>query len=115
MIDVAKARACLLSNLLVLPGLGSLVGDRRIGWVQIPLAALGLCTSGTGAILSFLWIKKNHEAMAEGVTELSGLMLPLGVAVGGLVIFAAAWLWGLSSGLSLLQEAKRAAATPPTL
>ncbi len=115
MLDVAKARACLLSNLLVLPGLGSVIASRAVGWAQITLAVLGFCASGTGAVWSLGWILKNREAMGEGIVELSGLWLPLGVAVSGLALFAAAWLWGLFTGLNLLHEAKRSAATPPPL
>lgn len=112
MLDVTKARACLLTNLLVLPGLGSVVASRATGWLQMTLSVLGVCASGTGAIWSFRWIVKNREAMAEGAAQLADLMLPLGVAVVGLALFAAAWLWGLFTGIGLLSEAKRDAPPP---
>jgi hypothetical protein len=113
MLDAHKARACLLSNLLVLPGIGSLAGGRRIGWAQIGLAAIGLCASSAGTVLSYRWIMKNREAMVGGMADPDGLLFPLGVAVGGLVVFAVAWLWALSTGISMLYHAKQVQVPAP--
>ena len=43
--DEARAWTSLMTNLLVLPGLGSLLAGRRAGWPQAALALAGFALS----------------------------------------------------------------------
>lgn len=93
----AKARVHLLTNLLVLPGLGSLLAGRKVGWVQAAVAA-------TGVALTVMWFTsfvtawvKLEEFPADG-----GPHLRLGLL--GLGLFAIAWVWALATSLQILRE-----------
>lgn len=98
--DEARAWACLMTNLLVLPGLGSLLGGRRAGWAQaaLALAGFGLCA---------VWLVWFVAAfLREGGFPLDGgPYLPAGIL--GVALFAASWVWGLATGLRLVRAARR--------
>jgi len=67
----------LLLNILIIPGLGSIVGRRnKVGALQLILSIIGiiLTMTGTGAIT-------------------------------GIPVYLATWIWGILTGVSMLQEA----------
>lgn len=69
------AIAALLLNILVWPGLGSLVAGRQVGW-------------------------------AQGFLQLGGIILLFTIILFFIAIpmMLAAWIWGLVTGIQLLQE-----------
>lgn len=94
----AAALTCLFTNLLVLPGLGSLMGGRRReGWPQLALSLVG-----AGLALGFLvefvgrWVRSGRYPLDLGPW--------LWWAVLGVALFGVAWLWSLATGRSLLAE-----------
>jgi hypothetical protein len=88
----------LSANLVVLPGLGSLLLGRRSGWLQAPLALSGLALTITWLVLVLMdW--RRTGALPETVPR-TGLLL------GGLALFAAAWLWALVTGLRALRRVR---------
>ena len=95
-----KAWACLATNALVLPGLGSIVAGR---WLAGTLQALG---SLAGFAMTMYW---SYSWLRTAVTEDS---LPTGLGplfrygLAGLLLFGAAWLWGLVTGLQLVRDAR---------
>ncbi len=92
--DRASARACTLTNLLVLPGLGSLVAGRRVGWAQLGLALAGVGLFGYG-----LWQLLRDWLASEGpVFEFTR---GLGGLLGGLGVSVVAWLWALGTSLQV--------------
>jgi hypothetical protein len=105
------ARGCFTTN-LVIPGLGSLTGGRKIGYLQ-----LVLCYAGQGVTLVFgirliLWFlahwseiyRPNAEDPLASLREIwPHFRLPLL----GIVLFAVAWFWALLTSCQLLKEAKR--------
>jgi hypothetical protein len=96
-----------LTNLLVLPGLGSIAAGRRSGWPQAAAALAGF-TLTTVWLVSFLaaWLRSG------GFPLDAGPYLPLGLA--GLLLFAVSWIWGLVTGLLVVRHARgRAFDTPP--
>lgn len=98
-LDRASARACLWTNLLVLPGLGSLVAGQRVGWAQVTLALAGL-----GA---FLWglVRLVRDWLASeglGFEFTRGL----GAMAIGLGISGVAWLWALGTSVQVLRAAR---------
>jgi len=105
-LDKTTARACTFTNLLVLPGLGSLAAGRKIGYVQAALALLGF--AGTfGWLLLFLW---EWVACGELPLEFNGV---LALGVGGVALFGAAWLWALGTSLQLQHQARVAPSQKP--
>jgi len=89
----------------VLPGLGTVAGGRKVGYVQAACAWLGEGLSLLGLILIVrLWLKMGHLPVGFGPELLT--------AMAGVGLFAGAWLWALSSSLGLLRQARRNAARP---
>ena len=95
----ATARNATLINLLATPGLGSLLGRRRIA------GAGQLLLSVVGFTLFVVWFVKE---MTQFYGQISGNVevRPVGkFLVAGLALFALAWLWSAVTSLSLLREA----------
>ena len=99
------ARNALLVNLLVCPGVGSLIAGR------IGVGLLQLAMAGTGFTLVMVWF-------VNLMTRYYGLMfgdgrdsatVSGGFWIAGAALFALAWLWALATGLSLVREASRVA------
>lgn len=95
-----QGREHLLSNLLVLPGLGSLFAGRKVGWVQAPLALAGFAlTSFWFVTFVATWIRTRAFPFEGGPYFRLGLL--------GVALFAAAWLWALGTGLQLHHHQRR--------
>lgn len=69
------AVVALLLNILIWPGLGSLVGGRNAGW-------------------------------AQGFIFLAGI--PLTIILIGIPMLIGAWVWGIVTGVDLINNAQRA-------
>lgn len=99
--DEARAWACLMTNLLVLPGLGSLLAGRRVGWPQAALALVGFALSTVWLV----WFAATF--FREGGFPLDGgPYLPAGMA--GVLLFAVSWIWGLATGLAVVRGSRGA-------
>lgn len=95
-LDRAKAWSCLVTNLLVLPGLGSAMARRKSGYIQMLLAF-----GGFGVTLSAL-----VRIMVEWARE---FLLPddpglYKAAIAGIGVFLVAWVWSLLTSLALFRE-----------
>ena len=106
-LDLASARACLVTNLAVLPGLGSLLAGRRVGFLQ---SLLGL----TGIALSLFWfcafIKTWHESRRLPLD--GGPCFVWGKW--GVALWFFAGIWSIITSAKILREA-REDAKPPVL
>jgi hypothetical protein len=98
LLDRATARNCLLTNLLVLPGLGSVMaGRRRAGALQILTALSGFgLTSGWFTTFCAAWWRSESFPVDGGPYVSWGLL--------GVALFVAGWLWGFVTGLRLLRR-----------
>jgi hypothetical protein len=98
-VDEARAWASLMTNLLVLPGLGSLLAGRRVGWPQAALALAGFA-------LSTVWLGWFVIAWwgTGGFPLDGGPYLPMGLL--GVLLFAVSWVWGLLTGLAVVRESR---------
>lgn len=95
-----RALAALSANLVVLPGLGSLVLGQRAGWLQVPLALFGMTLNLRWLVLVLLdW---RREGRLPDTFPRTGLLLT------GVALFAVAWLWALATGLRALRRARAA-------
>lgn len=101
-IDKPTAWACTLTNAATLPGLGTIAGGRKVGYVQAGCALVGFGLS-FGGLLAHLRLWFQTGEMPDGFTV--GLL----VAVLGMMLYAAAWLWALSSSIRLHRQASRPA------
>lgn len=100
-LDRTTAWGCLTSNLAGLPGLGSLVAGRRVGFFQAPIAA-------TGFALTLFWLASFVRTWADsGAFPWDGGP-HFKQALWGVGIFLVGWTWALFTSLSILREARRA-------
>ncbi|MDR3459097.1 MAG: hypothetical protein P4N60_16765 [Verrucomicrobiae bacterium] len=106
------AKGCLATN-LVMPGLGSLVGGRKIGYVQLAISLTGFTVSlvfGTHFIFWALahW-SEYHGANApeDPLQPLRDLWREARWPMLGMGLFAVALLWSMGTSRSLLAEAKQ--------
>lgn len=95
-----KAWGFLVTNLVVLPGAGSVMAGRKVGYLQAILALAGL-----GLSMWFSWITLREWLVVREVTVPALSVLAMGGV--GLMLVALAWLWSLATGLSVLKEVER--------
>jgi hypothetical protein len=99
------AWACLLANLVGVPGVGTLMARRWEGVVQLLLSIAG------GVLLTW-WL------IAFVAAELREMTLPpvggpaLALALWGLGLFGLGWLWALASSMAVFRRARRGGAAP---
>ena len=97
-LDRPVAWACLASNLLVLPGLGSVTAGRRIGYAQMGVAMVGFGLTGFWFIrLMIQWIHTGEMPSLFGPYFWTGCL--------GVILFALAWSWALASSIGILMAA----------
>jgi len=97
--DEARAWACLMTNLLVLPGLGSLLAGRRVGWLQAALAVVGFALSTVWLVWFVATLFSESGFPLDG-----GPYLPAGIV--GVLLFTVSWVWGLVTGLRVVGGAR---------
>ncbi|MGA2244833.1 MAG: hypothetical protein ABSH48_07540 [Verrucomicrobiota bacterium] len=112
-----KARGYLTTN-IVMPGLGSLVGGRKVGLLQLGLS-LGSFAMTVGCGIPFIYWSLAHwseyhgaNAAADPLKTLHDLWQHARWPLLGIVMFLFTWLWALLTSRSLLTESK---AQPPVL
>jgi hypothetical protein len=92
------AWVCLLLNLFVLPGLGSLIVRQPLkAAVQIVLALAGFTLTMVGGAPLLETIIRTNELPDH-------LGSSFGMAVGGVILFLVAWIWALSGSVSALTK-----------
>lgn len=98
-VDRATAWACLWTNVLTLPGLGSLAAGRAIGYAQAgtALAGFGLTLYGIFHITQ-AWLDLGEVPL--------GFPPALWVCLAGVGLFVVGWLWALFTSLAVLRDAR---------
>jgi hypothetical protein len=109
------AWGCFSSN-LALPGAGSLAAGRLSGYAQLALAVVGMILTVVFGLRFFAWYFANWSHLNETQDPLEAfgaLWFACRWALLGIVVFGFGWLWGLATGLHLVQMAKKS--EPPPL
>lgn len=110
--------ACLLTNVTLLPGSGSLIAGRWTGYLQMLLAFSGMMlTLALGGVYVKLLLRfgafanrmsdflpASQNAVASLFHEHARVFWG---GLGGIGLFAVGWLWALVSGLLILNESGR--------
>ena len=108
-LDRQGAWSCLTTN-LALPGFGSLMARRGVGYCQAALCVLGVVLTFTFGIRFVVWYFTNHarfsDEQADPLALLNELWINVRWAMLGMALFAFSWLWALATSLSLLRRAK---------
>jgi hypothetical protein len=105
------AKVCLMMNLGV-PGSGSLMAGRIVGYPQLFLMAAGMIISMIFAGKFLTWFFANWSRLQNPSNDPMETLVEIWQAVkwplAGLALFGFAWLWALVTGLIILAEAKKA-------
>ena len=105
-LDRSTAWAYLMSNLFLIPGMGSLMAGRLLaGVAQMVGSIFGFILTLIAMIrvvFSFNWEADAQEPFAY--------MRPVYLGIG---IFAASWVWGLITGIQVLRDAPPDAGSTP--
>ena len=109
------AWGCLVSNQLVLPGLGTILAGRPVGYVQAGFSAL----AALGAGIFIVWAVPRLGEMLnvpdddEQVLALLEAWRPwLILGVGSIAVFLFTWIWAWCSSISILMASRT---NPPSL
>ena len=108
------AWGCLTTN-LALPGFGSLLAGRIVGYAQILISLAGFALTSIFGIHFIIWYFSNSARLQQIQMEpdlyFHEIWGALRWALLGMGMFLLAWLWALASSLGIL--AKSRADTPP--
>ena len=110
------ARGCFTANLAI-PGMGSLVGGRKVGYAQLLVCFTGFGLSLVTGVRCVYWVLAHWDELhdpnlIDPFAALREVFSQMRWPLLGIVLFIFAWLWALLTSYSLLRAAS---ATPPTL
>ena len=112
------AWGCLTTN-LALPGIGSLMAGRRVGYPQAILGFGGLAVSVLFGLPFIYWCLANWSRLygdqADPVSSMAELWTRVRWASLGIVLFAAGWLWALATSCMILHQSQADSNIPPRL
>jgi hypothetical protein len=106
LIERSKAWSCVVTNLLVLPGLGThMAGAKLAGWLQMLLSLAGLILTIKAMVeFGLYWIRTQQLPDSGQIISL----------LAGLGLFLGAWVWSLISSLIVFRAIPRNPnGTPP--
>ena len=118
--DRATAWACLTAN-VVLPGSGSLVAAKKIGYAQLALAFCGLGVTTLFGVRFLLWYARNWTRLRQTVDDpfavLSEVFHQLRWPGVGIGIFVLAIGWAFITSVQILAATRSNSTrdTPPRL
>lgn len=106
------AWGCFTTN-LAMPGFGSLLGGRAVGYGQIPFTAIGFILSLIGTVRAFMWLAPNWSRLQElQANDPAGYMLEFWVHIRwpllGVGIFIFAMAWAVLTSSSIMAQARKA-------
>ena len=108
------ARGFVATN-LALPGFGSLMAGRSVGYPQAALTVVGFGLTVWFGVRFGIWFFQNTSAIydpeGDPVATLISVWLGVRWALLGMVLVTISWLWSLTTNTAILRSA-RPAATP---
>lgn len=99
-----------VANQLALPGLGTVLAGRKIGYVQLLLSAIGLTL--TSAFIAWSvpnmgdWLNVPQDDQ-QILANFEKWKPWLAVAFAGIAIVAVSWIWALFSSRSILNDSAK--------
>ncbi len=103
------AWGCLTTN-LTLPGIGSLLAGRAVGYFQIVVYMVGFALTIIFGIRFMVWYFNNsahlQQIQADPDIYFHEVWLQVRWALLGIALCAVAWLWALMSSLGILAKAR---------
>ena len=114
------ARGCVATN-LALPGFGSLIAGRAVGYAQAAFTVVGFGLTLFFGLKFIVWYLANWATIngpqADPMETLTSIWRAVRWALLGIGLFAIAWLWALATNAAILRQARKTgeAAKPPKL
>ena len=109
------AWGCLTTN-LALPGFGSLVAGRRVGYIQAVFCLLGLGMMMIFGTRFVLWHLSNwsrlHDPQRDQFEIIAETWRNARWALLSILVAAFTWLWALITSLSIVAAAKKTESPP---
>jgi hypothetical protein len=103
------AWGCFTTN-LTLPGFGSLLAGRAIGYAQIAIAIAGFAITTIFGVRFIIWYFANYTRITQAQDDVGGnlysVWLEVRWALLGMALFAVAWLWALGTSLLIVAESR---------
>lgn len=97
---------------LALPGFGSLMAKRAVGWPQAALTVVGFGLTTIFGVRFALWFFRNLSVIygdnSDPLEALTAVWQAVRWALLGIGLFAVAWLWALTTNAAILRSARRA-------
>ena len=110
------ARGCVATN-IALPGFGSLMAGRAIGYAQAVLTIVSFVLTLFFGGKFILWYLANFSNLngpdADPFETWPRIWLNIRWAVLGMGLFAVSWLWSLATNAAILRDAEKT--KPPRL
>jgi len=104
---------------LALPGFGTLLAGRVVGYPQVILGLAGMVLTVIFGIHFLIWTLSNWSqirgADSDPAQTLIDLYLNVRWAVLGIFVFACGWVWALISSFDILMDSRRKPSQPPVL
>lgn len=119
-LTLQTARGCAGTN-LALPGFGSLMAGRRVGYPQAAITVVAFALTLFFGLKFLAWGVKSWPAINDPETDpvetLRGMWQVGRWAFLGVALFTGNWLWALMTNISILRSvsASREAVKPPKL
>ena len=105
-----NALACCSLNLVV-PGGGSLLAGRRVGYAQLVLGLLGFALTLIFGLRFVIWGMKHLPELRDPSGDPAETLLQIWRgcrwALAGLGLFGMAWLWAFVTNLGIMQQTRR--------
>jgi len=114
------ARGCVATN-LAMPGFGSLMAGRPVGYAQAFLTVVGFGLTMVFGLKAIVWFLTHWSIIygpeADPVETMTSVWRETRWAWLGMALFAVTWLWGLMTNAVILHSARTDddAGKPPKL
>jgi len=114
------ARGCVATN-LALPGFGSLMAGRPVGYPQAVLTVVGFGLTLVFGSKAIIWFFSNWSAIygpeADPLETITGVWRETRWVGAGFAMVAIAWLWSLTTNAAILRTVRKDddAKKPPKL
>jgi hypothetical protein len=111
-----------LTTNLALPGFGTLIAGRVVGYAQAVICLIGLLVTTLFGIHFLIWALSNWSditgASSDPAQTLIDIYLNVRWAVLGMLLFGFSWIWALISSVDIVMDSRRRAkqkSPPPVL
>ena len=105
-LDRQTAQACVATN-LGLPGFGSIMAGRVVGYAQAVITLPGFALTLLGGVRSLVWFFSNwsklYDPMADGWENLHNMWLSIRWPLLGMLLFGTSWLWAALTSWQILR------------